>query len=292
MLVLITVPLILLVLLISVIVLLAVAWAGSERAIRPQRVVEEYVPEDFGLSVEHVRFRSRDGVDLAGWLVPGTSSVTVILAHGYGRSKGELLPHAAYLHSAGYTVLLMDFRGRGESAGNDITFGAGEQLDVLAAVDFVKRHGKGPIAVMGVSLGAAAAILAAAQCPDIRAVISEGTFADLRSMAAHRFYRYTGLSPFPFAPISVWIAERRVGTRVDNISPQRAISAISPRAVFIIHGLEDEDIAPDAAQALYQAAGDPKELWLIPGIGHARGIRGAPKEYPKRVLDFLARYLR
>ena len=182
-------------LLITAVALGAIGWVGSERAIHPPRKVEEYHLGQYDLPVEEVHFPSRDGLMLAGWFIPGTNGGTVILAHGYDRSRANLLPHADYLHRAGFSVLLFDFRGRGESEGDTVTAGVKEPLDIQGAVDYLKgRPNVDPehIGVQGVSLGAASAILAAAQTPEIRGVVAESAFKSVESTMSASFRHFVG----------------------------------------------------------------------------------------------------
>lgn len=118
-------------------------------------------PADFGLEYQNVEFKARDGVTLRGWLIPGSKDKVIIQSHfgtmccrsgytneGKGFSKAydediHFLNQAKYLHDAGYTVLMYDFRGHGESDVGDkpwITWGTEEAKDVVAAVDFVSNH--------------------------------------------------------------------------------------------------------------------------------------------------------
>jgi len=105
--------------LLSLLIVGAVGWIGSERGMHPERKVEDHAlcEYPFVQSTAEVRFESLDGTPLAGWFIPGRpKGPTIILLHGYGRSRAELLPHTNYLHQAGYNVLLFDFRNRGKAA--------------------------------------------------------------------------------------------------------------------------------------------------------------------------------
>ena len=94
-----------------------------------------YDRSQFDLPLEDVHFQSRDGLRLAGWFIPGTNGATVILAHGRGSERSRMLPHANYLHKDGFSVLIFDFRYRGESEGDESTLGAKEPWDIEGAVD-------------------------------------------------------------------------------------------------------------------------------------------------------------
>ena len=118
-------------------------------------------PNDYGLDYEDVTFEALDGTKLRGWLIPGDGEKVIIQSHfgtmccrsGYtNNGKGMMkaydhdihfLNQAKYLHEAGYTVLMYDFRGHGESEPGPkhyITWGPEEAKDIIAAVDFISQH--------------------------------------------------------------------------------------------------------------------------------------------------------
>jgi uncharacterized protein len=267
-------------------------WIGSERGIHPRRPGWQGAPPEPDLPVEPVGFCSQDGTRLAGWFVPGDRSGVVVLAHGYGSDRRELLPHAAFLYRAGYSLLLFDFRSSGQSEGRAVTIGALERLDLLGAVAYVRGRvdvGRSPIAVLGISLGAAVALLAAADSPAIAAVIAECPFTNLHSALARSFHYFTGLPAFPFAPLTVWLCERRLGIRARDVRPESAITRLGRRPVLLIHGLADTLIDPSNSRVLYERAGPASELWLVEAAAHARAYERSPDDYRARVLAFLER---
>ena len=93
------------------------------------------------------------------------------------------------------------------------------------------------------------------------------------------------------APLVQWFAERQAGFRAAEVSPVEHIGEISPRAVFLIQGGLDRTVPSDSGQRLYDAAGDPRELWFEPDMGHAPLSVEQPEEYEERVAAFFDRYL-
>ncbi|MDA0988280.1 MAG: alpha/beta hydrolase [Chloroflexi bacterium] len=282
----------------SILVLAGVGWIGSERGIHPSLSDDLPVLADYPqleAALENVTFQSSDGTLLSGWFIPGESPKTVILLHGFTDIRDKMLPHADFLHDAGYSVLLFDFRSRGQSAGDAVTLGFHEQGDVQGAVQYLKDRQDADgesVGVLGISMGGATAILGAAETPELTAVVSESAFKSVDSAIASSFEHFIDLPAFPFAPITVLIIEKRLGIKADQVVPEDRVGLISPRPVFIIHGQEDETIVPGDAEAIYAAAKEPKEdLWFIPGAGHAEGVEIAPEEYAKRVVDFFNLYL-
>jgi fermentation-respiration switch protein FrsA (DUF1100 family) len=87
------------------------------------------------------------------------------------------------------------------------------------------------------------------------------------------------------------LAGRRVEGDLEESDPLRWVDKIAPRALFLIHGEEDPYVAVEDVRRLYDAAGEPKELWIAPGAGHRRVDQVYPDAYRERVLSFFGRYL-
>jgi len=278
--------------LLTIVVLLGVGWIGSERAIHPAQCEDmpnlaEY--PTLQAKVQDVRFKSEDGVNLSGWFIPGERKTSILVLHGYRCARDEMLPHADILNRAGYSVLLFDFRSRGRSEGDAVTLSYFERGDVLGAIAYLKTRtdiDTSGFGVLGISQGGATAIRAAAASPDLKAVVSECPFKSLDSVIGQSFTHFIHLPAFPFAPITVWMAERRVGIKSEDVVPEREVVQISPRPVFIMHGALDETISPKDGEAVYAAAREPKQWWLIPGSAHAQGAEKEPAEYERRVVEF------
>ncbi len=282
----------------SLVVLTGVGWVGSERGLHPAPPDDLPLLEDYprlAAALEDIEFPSADGTALSGWFISGTTPRTIVLLHGFGENRHQMLPHAEFLHDAGYSTLLFDQRSRGESEGEDVSFGYHERGDVEGAVRHLQQRPDADgenVGVLGLSMGGATAIFAAAELPEIKAVVSESAFSSVDSAVASSFEHFIDLPAFPFAPVTVFIIEQRLGISSDEVVPEDYVASISPRAVFIIHGRDDVTIVPEDGIALHAAAGEPKEpMWLIENAAHSEGVDVAPDEYAKRVLDFFERHL-
>ena len=272
----------------------AIGWFGSEKALKPALYAEEHTFEEFSLRPERVSFLTDDGLKLSGHFLGGSNGATIILCHGYGRQHEEMIPHAAYLNRRGFACLLFDQRSRGASEGKLVSVGGLERWDVIAAIDYLQSRNdvdRAHIGVFGVSGGAAAAVLAAAEDERLKAVAIECCFRNVRSVVASSFKHFTGLPAFPFADVTVKMAEVRIGYSADVLAPERVVAAISPRPILFMHGEADRAIACSDSVHLHELAGAPKELWMIPESGHAKGLEIAGEEYERRVAEFFDRYL-
>lgn len=244
---------------------------------------------------EEVRFRGRDGTRLFGLFLQGRRDYPgVVLCHGYFRSLAEPLEVGLRLHRAGYSVLAFDFRACGRSCGRFTTIGYKETGDVQAAVALLKsRLGSAPVGVYGISMGAAAAIMAAAQTQEITALVADSPYADLEGVARRRMRDLVplpGLAPFCW-PI-ILMGQLMSGGRMDRMRPADWVGRLSPRPILFIFGEYDSYDPPDHPRRLFAAAGPPREMWVVPGSGHAVARLDHPEEYMLRVLGFFNRHLR
>ncbi len=271
--------------------LLWFTWSVARGLLRPVRKSSEKTPADVGLAMEDVRIAGPRGA-LAAWYLPALNGCTLICLHGLHDHRGQWLEQVARLRArGGYGALLLDFPGHGDSEGDMVTYGVFERDDVAAAVNWLRARGdvdmRG-VAVMGYSLGAITATLAAANIPELGALVIESGFADLRHDIGHLFTRFTHLPAFPFASLVIFWGQWMAGVRLGQIRPARVIGAISPRPVLIISDLADELAdEPDDGERLYAAAGEPKELWQVPEAGHINAFWRHPDEWVERVGSFL-----
>ena len=251
-------------------------------------------PKKFGADFEEVRFPSRvDQVNLAGWFLPNPQSKkAIILVHGRNASKqnaisGTLPRLAAELHQAGLAVLMLDLRGHGESEGTRYTFGVKERWDVLGGVDFLLEKGlrAGEIAVMGISLGGAAAIGAAADDAAIGALVLESTFADLNALVQPKWKEESGL-PFFFLPAVFWMWQILFGFNLRDVNPAEEIKQVPPRPILIMHCKADEEVDVSHAYRLARAAPDAT-LVTFDGCSHAEIYRDHPGAYYDALISFI-----
>jgi fermentation-respiration switch protein FrsA (DUF1100 family) len=148
------------------------------------------------------------------------------------------------------------------------------------------------IGILGISMGGASAILAAAKDKRIRAVVDDSGFSDGPRVIATAFEHFVHLPAFPFAPITVAIADLRAGIDITRVRPVDVIAEISPRPLLIIHDQGDPVVLADNSLRNFAAARLPKQLWLVPGSGHADAQIIAKSQYQSRVTSFFEAALR
>ncbi len=252
----------------------------------PQRVRIGPPPPDLG--AEAVVIPSASGSLLRGWLCPvDPSQGVVVLMHGVRANRLSLVDRARLLRGAGYSVLLFDFQAHGESPGEAITFGYLESRDARAAVDFVRRRiADQPVAAIGSSLGGAAALLANPPLP-IDGLVLESVYTTVEEATENRLrIRFGALGP-PLAPLLTAQLRPRLGIPASSLRPIDHIGRVRC-PVLILSGLRDEHATPEQTRALFAAAREPKQLWMVPEARHVDLYRFAPEEYRERVLRFLS----
>ena len=254
----------------------------------------ETSPGDFGLPFEEVTVTTADGFRLSGWMVPSRNGAAIMAQHGYKGNRTGLLEEAAMLHRHGYGILLTSIRAHDESQGEIISFGAREMQDLEAWYQYLlTRPDVDParIGILGNSLGGSLVIQYAAQNEAIRGVVAHSAFSSIDDTVATSLEYFTNLPAVPFAPFIVFWAEQEVGFDSSVISAKNSIGELSPRPVLILHGGRDILISRESGQLLFEAAGEPKELWYEPDLGHVAFDTERPAEFEERVVGFFDAFL-
>ena len=261
---------------------------------RPRAWQEEFTfsPIEVQVPFEDVSFETVDGLTIRGWFFPRheTSHVAVCCT-GHRGAKHELLGIGSALWRAGNNVLLFDFRGCGDSDPSPISLAHREVADALAAVRYVSdRVPNARIAMVGHSMGAAVAILVAATDPSVLGVVADSSFTSIRDLVAHHFQRHR--LPPSVVPLTDIVNRWRYGYRFAAVRPIDVVARISPRPLLFIHGMNDSLIPVEHTLRLYEAAGEPKELWLVDGARHVGAYFHDRTAYVRRVAEFVERALR
>jgi fermentation-respiration switch protein FrsA (DUF1100 family) len=267
------------------------AWQGARRFVAPRRLPDKFItPWELGIPYEDVEFRTADGLALRGWWLshPHAARTVVTLTGHYG-GRSDTIGIGSALWRRGMNVLLFDYRGRGESDPHINTLGYFETLDALAAVEFAHRRARHtPIGVVGYSMGASIAIMAGARDSRIKAVVADSPFASQREVIRRYVRRRVRLLPhFPF----LHLMEAFLPYDVEDVKPIEEVGKISPRALMLIHGDRDTLCDPRDSDALYAAAGEPKQMWALPGVAHVGAYFLDRDAYVARVAGFLEEHL-
>jgi len=205
-----------------------------------------------------------EGVTLRGWLFPTASSargVTVVYLHGSSDNRTSGVWIAQQLVARGLDVLAYDSRAHGASGGDACTYGFYERRDLRRALDNLGVH---RAILVGVSLGGAVALQAAAEDRRIAGVVAVATFSDLESIARDR-------APFVASKRQIRealaLAEREAHFQVSDVSPIKAAARVRV-PVLLVHGASDHETRPVHSQRVFTALAGPRRLLLVKDAGH------------------------
>lgn len=186
-------------------------------------------------------------------------------------------------------LISIDFRGHGCSEGSTFSFGKRETMDIEAVLDYLSASSEFkdlPVGCYGISMGGAIGIIAAAHFPKIKAVVSDSAYGDFGKAVARALRMAYHIPRFPLGQIVVWFAQLRLGCSAKSISPKCLVGRVSPRPVLIIHGTADKTVPWEDGQSIYDAAKDPKRLWLVPESEHVACFYRDRMSYTRTVLGF------
>jgi pimeloyl-ACP methyl ester carboxylesterase len=265
---------------------LIAAWAVGNALVRPtpSSIAPATRPAlDFHLA-------SNDGVTLGATYWPGARAdgPAILLLHGNGASRAAMAPNATWLATQGFAVLSIDFRGHGDSTARPHSFGYTESIDAHAALRWLKRQQQGAkIAVIGVSLGGAAALIGPEGPVPADALVLQAVYPDIRRAIRDRITAVAGAWPaFFLEPLLSYQSRPRFGAWPDALAPIAALPDYRG-PVLIVGGGADRYTPPAETRALYAAARGPKRLWWAGGMDHAAISGIASPTYRAALLSFL-----
>ena len=265
--------------------LLGLSLYGLYDVLHPPRIIPPGTTlREENVSFQQVDLTTEDDIRLTAWYTPPKNGTVILLAHGYGDNRPEWV--YAFLAKKGYGVLAWDARAHGESDGNISTLGYLEVLDVKAALDFtMSQPDVNHIGAWGGSMGGATMIRATAEFPQIEALVVDSSFVSLDAEVDF-------LAPYPLVnPLAKFMLGIGLGVDLDSISPVEAIGRISPRPVYILHGMKDSMASPESAEILFNSAKEPKKLWLEEDAIHLGVHMKNPPRYERRVIRFFNEWL-
>lgn len=276
---------------------LGIAWYVSRRVnpVPRRRYIDAYTftPWELGVPYEQITLQTSDGLNLRCWWLPRPDSQTVIIGcHGHTGAKHDLLGIGTSLWRVGHNVLLFDMRGRGESDPAPNTLAGHEVEDVLTAVGYVReRMPEARIGLIGFSMGAVTALLAAVREPAIAAVVADSPFASAADVVALQMRRTLPLAVEPLLAMTDALVARWYGYHLSRVRPIDVIGQLAPRPLLLIHATNDTLIPVEHAHQLFAAADEPKELWICDDAEHCGTYFSDRNVYVERVDGFFKQYL-
>jgi pimeloyl-ACP methyl ester carboxylesterase len=233
-------------------------------ATHPERQADEGF--DFNsmlMRVEQVQFPAVDGTRLAGWLIEGDATrPPVLLCHDLGSSKASQVSLGIELQRRGFTVLMLDFRGHGQSEGRSSTLGLEEKRDILGALDFLaeryEREG-GRVGIYGVGMGAHAAVLAAVDRPSLRVLVLDALYPDVSDPLARRVFGgwEPGIRSLAFVSNGLFALMYR--TRIGEHRAADALPGLLGRDVLLLAPAGDPELTAEI-QRMVESIPDQPEV--------------------------------
>jgi len=239
-------------------------------------------------SFESLRVTDDRGISVDAWFVPGKLTSAVLLIPASGASKRAMLPYLKFLHDAGLPVLMLDSSDVGHGRAG---WGWGERNIVRSAAAALRNRGYANLAALGVSEGAAAALMVQGETPDLfKVVVADSSFATLGGML-RRYPSLENLNP-AFLQTIMWELGLALGRSVDNISPASSAAKMGSCALLLIQNAKDPMTPLSDGRKILAARADPSSaIHLTASEGHGDAIYLDPQTYQSTVLDFLAHNL-
>ncbi len=276
-----------------IVLYVALCSMGAVLAMRIPRLPLKGSPDSAGLAYTNVSFPSRDSnFTLDGWYIPGTGNKAILIIHGGFQNRldenVDTLDLTQSLVGDGYTVLLFDLRGRGESQGTGLNILTNVD-DIGGALDYLKSRGiaTGDIGIIGFCSGAASTAIFATQ-ENIGAVALDGCFASVETMVN----RQASERHIPTFLVDSFIPGLRLTVKLFyGAVPQDPINVVPEIncPIFFIHEQDDNLTTTQETDQLFAATKNPSdELWEIPGALHSEGYKADPVDYVNKVNEFFS----
>jgi len=245
-------------------------------------------PGDEGIKFEEITIPTKNNKNLFGWWIKTkTKAPTIILVHGWGRDSGRLIPYIKNLEGKGYNILAFDTRHHGNSDPDNFSSMVKFAEDIRACITFANTKPtseKNNYFLIGLSIGGAASIYAAANDSRIKKIITIGAPSNPADvMAMHIRKKHI---PKPIIWIAFKVMEKRIGKNFKELSACKNISK-TKASVLLIHGTQDKVVPYAQAKLILESANNGQaKLWAIKGKGHSNCHYEG--EFWKKVINFLS----
>ncbi|HZQ55065.1 MAG TPA: alpha/beta fold hydrolase [Bryobacteraceae bacterium] len=248
------------------------------------------IAQTANVTATRVCIGGQDGTALTGWWFSSkqTNGRAVMVCHGIADSAFGGMGFAPLFLRNGYSVLVPNGRGHGDSQGY-VTYGVLESGDTICWLHWLKHGGVKATFGFGESLGGSVLLQSLAQGADFRAVVAECPYSSLEAVAEERVEQHV-----PRAAAAVLVKEGfvyvrlRYGVDLSKARPDLFIRQTHV-PILLIHGLSDRETDPQNSERLLRANPAAVQLWLVPGAKHTGAYATAPREFERRVLGWFAR---
>lgn len=257
----------------------------AEFIVRPRNAPIRPLADLAGKPVESVTVTAEDGVTLSAWLVRGLPDRAVVLAAGIDADRRALVGRGEFYLARGFTVMLPDLRGTGESAETPVTIGWEERKDILACVRFLRERGHEHVGVNGISLGASAIAYSFQHDPDYAFVVLESCYDTLDNAWRNRLAMFN--VPHAITLPVRWFVESKLGQPAEVLAPVAYMDQCDA-PTLVLAGDSEPELKVTETDALFQRCGaQDKRLYLFQGGRHQDFLSRFPEEYTDILDAFL-----
>ena len=257
--------------------------------------------EAFAWQTDHYDTAFYEGLDKSGYIVTGLeeyelhvellknpypSSKYVIISHGYTDNRMGSLKYVQIYLDLGFNCIIYDLRGHGENESTFTTYGIKESQDLKYLIDDTRSR-YDDITVLGLhgeSLGSATTITSLKYKPDVDFVVADCGFSDIENVLKEG-YRNAHV-PACLVDVADLTGKLRYGYSIKEMRPIDALDE-NEIPILFIHGAEDNFILPKNSEDMSKRTKGYKELYTIPGAGHAESVLIAPAEYKEYLEAYL-----
>ena len=227
---------------------------------------------------------------------PEPTDRTAVIVHGYTDCAVRMLMIGyLYNHDLRYNILLPDLHYHGRSEGRAIRMGWLDRLDVLRWMEVANAlfGGNTQMVVHGISMGAATTMMVAGepQRPYVKCFVEDCGYTSVWDEFSNELKTSFGLPAFPLMHTASWLCDLKYGWNFREASALAQVAKCELPMLFI-HGDADDYVPTWMVYPLYEAKPGEKELWLVPGAGHAYSYRDNREEYTAVVRAFVGKYVR
>lgn len=273
--------------------LLAVPGLLALRAYRSERSSFISRPHAPGLSLAElglpgaraVAFQGPAGITLKGYYSPSSNGAAIVVTHGSGGERSNMVDEMRILSRAGFGVLAFDWPGHGESTGQ-IRWGQPERLALQSALDFLSIQpdvDRERLGAFGFSMGGYVVTQVASFDRRLRAVAIASSPHEPTEHTRWEYRRFGFVTQWP-----ALLAIRVSGMPMSELVPEQVIGKIAPRPVLLISGTADQVVPRWITDRLYAAAGPNAHLLSVPDAGHGRYAEAAPAVYASALTSFFS----
>lgn len=246
---------------------------------------------------EDITFPSAEfGKPTRAFFVPGAGmdgqiAPVVIVLPTLAAGRGDRMDEALVYHELGLHVLM--FESRACVGGVPVSLGAAEAAQVGDALAYLETRpdvDMSRIGLHGFSAGGAAALLAAAQFPEIAAVVAQGNYAQFEANLTQSSGGMGILKPGFDAGARLGY-RLMTGRSMFDLDPLAAVSGRPPLSLLLVYGSREGTHEPEVLSEAARAAGSDVTVWIVPGAGHGDYMAQDREAYAAQVGGFMARAL-